>query len=104
VEVGFWVFGLAGQKRAPGPLCQAPFPPAPPSPWGSVPVCSRRKPQLDSVTRRLELAMVGKMLRIGLGANTPVLVASTVYSNNSVEKNRVRGLPAPPVAPLSWEC
>jgi hypothetical protein len=36
VEVGFWVFGLVGQKRAPGPLSlsQAPFPPAPPPPWG----------------------------------------------------------------------
>jgi hypothetical protein len=29
VEVGFWVFGFLDQKRAPGPLFQAPSAPAP---------------------------------------------------------------------------
>jgi hypothetical protein len=39
---------------------------------------------------------------LALGAYSPVLVPSDMYEGTFAKKNRVRGLPAPPVAPRSW--
>jgi hypothetical protein len=36
------------------------------------------------------------------GVCSPVLVSSDMYEGTFAKKNRVRGLPAPPVAPRSW--